>query len=281
MAWIRIGPRLRGVSNCFRRSRRFAEDTLATCRAAYSSAVRHDSIGDAHTYAYYKRDPPLSRINRSLNVSCSSLNCTHLASTMRDHHRRHNHCAEHHTFCHPHFRSAEFHGSHFHGHRHPGRGLHWVGLAVLATTFVRKGKGEPVFWFGLGALVTGLFMKHRASLENAWSHRCRSGRSGDDAKKRSFSWRLTVVGDDANEGRAHHSCRVHDTCRGGVSSPATDDDMCSCGYVEAKDATQVETLFDATNDTEASEDGDLLHPAPREPKAGEAAPIAAQQPVSR
>jgi hypothetical protein len=199
---------------------------------------------------------------------------------MKDHHHHHghhHHHAAHHTFPHPHFRSAEFHGH----HRHPGRGLHWVGLAVLATTFIRKGKGEPVFWFGLGALVTSLFMKYRASLENAWSHRCHSGRLGN-GKKRGVSWKLTVVGDaDEEDVRdAHDSSHVHNTCRDGVSSPAADDHVCACGYVAAKDATRAETLFDATDHGDAGEHDDHPSPASNEPRAGEAAPSAAQQPVS-
>ena len=98
-----------------------------------------------------------------------------------------------------------------------------------------------MFWFGLGALVTSIFMKHRASLENAWWHRCRSGRAGNvnGKGKRGVSWRLTIVGDDADdeeiELNAHDGSRTDDICHVHASPPAPDDrDVCSCSHAEAE-----------------------------------------------
>lgn len=166
-------------------------------------------------------------------------------------------CHDHHAACHA-----------LSGHYRPSRGLHWVGLAVLATTFVRKGRGEPVFWFGLGALVTSLFMKHRVSLENAWPHRCRS----ENLTKRKTQGDSQLPVMPTRNG----SC-IHDTCH---VCAGPDRDVCSCGYAGAEEATRVETLFDATDDAAADDIGNDPSPASNESNVTGAVPSAAQQPVS-
>jgi len=142
-----------------------------------------------------------------------------------------------------------------------------------------------VFWFGLGALVASIIMKHRASVENAWWHRCGSGKLGtmDGKRKRGVNWRLTVVGDDADDEEIERDgSRAEDICH--VHAATNDRDVCCCGHIEAEaeaeETTRVEALFDAANDVAIGGPDDGLPPPSNEPRAADAVPSVAQQPAT-
>lgn len=123
---------------------------------------------------------------------------------------------------------------------------------MLATTLVRKGKGEAAFWFGLGALITGLFIKRRLAIaERFGSH---SGTPNTWFRRRgrkAVSWKLTVIGEEGStdsekdkeeEAVAMAECRE---CAKALSR------VCECGYT---DRPAADVVFDAGDAEEKTPD---------------------------